>query len=243
MLQQSNGQTVPCWKLIQDACRVRGALLAEHLPKSWSEFSSEEYCNIQLIFMKCYVFDVALSASLYQAPTRFKVLDLDLSILDPETPSHAMLIILLRCTDVHEATIRYTRAYNSSGQLNDLGPDRLRSLKGQMDKIKMNMAEIRSQPPHSDNSFLQYEWRCMDLWFCTTMASIITLGSSQNDENARKECLHNTRESFGIMKGLLDIAADSSPVLDKYLHCLTWLVAWSSHHFANQSAISMLMAK
>lgn len=102
----------------------------------------EEYFQLKFSFMKCHIFDVALSASLYQTAADMTGINFNTDLLDMGRPSHAMISVLLKCTEAQESMVRETRAFNELGYLKNINLERWNHLKSLMMQIRDLMDEV-----------------------------------------------------------------------------------------------------
>lgn len=139
-----------CWELITAACRICTALSGHYTSDVAVERQSEDVFEMQLLFIKCYIYDRALSANMNQ-PSCSAEIELDPSILRTERPSHAMLTIMLQLAGVQDVIVRTTRTWASTRQIKVLEIDKIRGLRQQMRQIRHRIEEVCA--PGRLNSF------------------------------------------------------------------------------------------
>jgi hypothetical protein len=218
MLMQVNGQSERCWELNRAAYRVGTDLLGPS-----GEQVAEDYPTLQITLIKCYVFDVALSSSLYRSATTMPPTGSMNGILDLEKPSHAMFSVLLQCTEVHEMIMQVSSLHLARNNPEPLDQGVFELLKAKMGFIWTTMNHLRPRPEYSEQNynFILYEWLCMDLWFYATMTSIMA-ATSHRDQTTHQHCLRNARKALGVLGEVLAIASQPSPATNKYLTTLSW---------------------
>lgn len=141
MLMQQIGNVRRCWELKSVACGVCDAL-----NRRWEANSpGRQDCRLQtqLNFLKCRVFNVSLTA-INNQPSSPLDFEADSTLLKPDIPSHAILLILVEFAKVQEAFVREIRLPPTPGNHRQLRTDEIRDLKPKMMQIKRKMEQVSS---------------------------------------------------------------------------------------------------
>ncbi|PTU21453.1 hypothetical protein P175DRAFT_0522736 [Aspergillus ochraceoroseus IBT 24754] len=220
MLMQDIGNMRGCWRLNRLACRICASLNQSPVKESIPE---QDRAEIRMISIKCYVFDKALSAHVYQ-PACSDVMEVDSTVLVPTRPGHAMLLTLLEIASVQDALLRETRHWNSPGHTPSYVQDRFVGLQQRMLRIARKIQQYRSEAPCCDNEFLSFEWLNLEFVYYSMMTSVIRLGMKGSDPKLHQECLQNARNALLTLTVMLDFASRSSSITDKCINSLAWVV-------------------
>ena len=107
MLAQDVGYSQQCCRLITIASQICGVLRGCDLTTLTS--SSEEVTQAFLNFIKCYIFDRILSATMHRAPSAIEM-DLNPLVLTTENPVDAAVNIMFDFARVQDAMIQESQA-------------------------------------------------------------------------------------------------------------------------------------
>ncbi|EXJ66479.1 uncharacterized protein A1O5_10631 [Cladophialophora psammophila CBS 110553] len=235
MLMQDVGDMRRGWQLNTVACRVYAAVSRS------SDGVLGHDPELPLVMIKCFIFDKALSANMYQ-PACLPSVELDSSILNPsQKPSHAILFILLEYAKVQEIIIFETRIARDEKLIR---PENLLQAQNRMREIRLEAQQRRSRMVSFGDDYLESEFLGVEFVFHSTMTSLTKLSTrSDDDVHTYNECLQHARNALSTLKRLLQLTLRQSSCQGLYINSLSWIVPLFTlrplyHLFSNLVATS-----
>ncbi|CAG9975618.1 unnamed protein product [Clonostachys byssicola] len=222
MLMQDIGDMRHCWKLNTQSCLI-GAMLKGKPVEEIGITTSEDLVTMRLACIRAYVFDMALSANMYQSAC-VAPMDIDRTVLDTEKPADAMLCVLLSFAQVQEVIVWETRKCAAPDQTHhrpQMDTEKLASLMARMKVIRSQAEEFQHKPGSAGDDYLQFEWRSLDFIFYSVMTTITRLSATGENSHLQRQCLENARKCLFTLKDMLEMQSNTAnPV--RYLSSLKW---------------------
>ncbi|KAL2841017.1 hypothetical protein BJY01DRAFT_249727 [Aspergillus pseudoustus] len=201
-----------CWQVNTVACRLIAALDRRMAQDPMGDCLPMNAASFSLVGIKCYVFDKALSANIYQPPPliEFRLRD---GVMDYRKPAHAVLAVLLDLAHIHHTMIREARKWTDVCPTTRADLRDIRALRPLRNRIWDKIEEYRQPSLYDNEDFVVFEWQTVQFAFLSTMLSITRLGAGTMPE-ARQECVMLARLCLTTLKAMLQ-QAGHCPHLDQ----------------------------